>query len=87
MSTASVAATSGAPAGFLLRLVASIIDGVILSIVVFLLSMVLGFVFGMNGIMMATIVLMLLGLLPLIAGNLAMMLVFFRAARELQSPA
>jgi hypothetical protein len=40
-----------------------------------------------GGIMMATIVLMLLGLLPLIAGNVAMMLVFFRGARELQGPA
>ncbi|MDH4554814.1 hypothetical protein E8F11_06420 [Pseudomonas sp. BN417] len=40
-----------------------------------------------GGIMMATIVLMLLGLLPLIASNVAMMLVFFRAARELQSAA
>ncbi|AOE86253.1 hypothetical protein [Pseudomonas sp. TCU-HL1] len=40
-----------------------------------------------GGIMMATIVLMLLGLLPLIAGNVAMMLVFFRGARELQPDA
>ncbi len=38
-----------------------------------------------GGIMMATIVLMLLGLLPLIAANVAMVLVFFRAARELQA--
>ncbi|MFZ6046523.1 hypothetical protein ACFW0H_10390 [Pseudomonas sp. CR3202] len=38
-----------------------------------------------GGIMMATIVLMMLGLLPLIAANVAMVLVFFRAARELQA--
>lgn len=45
---------------------------------------VMGWLDLVGGIMMATIVLMLLGLLPLIAGNLAMMLVFFRGARELE---
>ncbi|MHC5349789.1 hypothetical protein [Metapseudomonas furukawaii] len=38
-----------------------------------------------GGIMMASIVLMLVGLLPLVGANLAMMLVFFRAARELDA--
>lgn len=40
-----------------------------------------------GGIMLATIVLMMLGLLPLIASSVAMMLVFFRGARELESAA
>lgn len=56
MSMASAAPGSGAPAGFLLRLVAAIIDGVILTIVVFVLSVILGFVMGMNGILIATII-------------------------------
>lgn len=56
MSMASAASGSGAPAGFLLRLVASIIDGVILTIVVFVISVILGFVLGMEGVLIATIV-------------------------------
>jgi len=56
MSMASAAPGPGAPAGFLLRLVASIIDGVILSIVVFVLSLILGFVMGMEGVLIATII-------------------------------
>jgi uncharacterized RDD family membrane protein YckC len=61
MSMASATPASGAPAGFLLRLVASIIDSVILGIVVFLLSMVLGAVMGMEGIVMATIIAYVIG--------------------------
>lgn len=48
---------------------------------------VMGWLDLVGGIMMATIVLMMLGLLPLIAGNVAMMLVFFRGARELEPAA
>ena len=61
MSTASVAPASGSPAGFLLRLVASIIDSVILGIIVFLISMVLGMVLGMDGVVMATIIAYVIG--------------------------
>lgn len=48
---------------------------------------VMGWLDLVGGIMMATIVLMMLGLLPLIAANLALMLVFFRGARELEPTA
>jgi len=61
MTTATVTTASGAPAGFLLRLVAAIIDGVILTIVVFVLSLVLGFFMGMDGIVMATFIAYVVG--------------------------
>ncbi|MDH4582986.1 hypothetical protein E8F20_14085 [Pseudomonas sp. BN415] len=48
---------------------------------------VMGWLDLVGGIMMATIVLMMLGLLPLIASNVALMLVFFRGARELEPAA
>lgn len=44
---------------------------------------VMGWLDLVGGVMMATIVLMMLGLFPLVAANIAMMLVFFRGAREL----
>jgi len=56
MSMASAAPGPGAPAGFLLRLVASIIDAVILTIIIFVISFVLGLVLGMNGVVTATII-------------------------------
>ncbi len=61
MSMASAAPASGAPAGFLLRLVATIIDSVILAIIVFVISFVLGAILGMEGITIATIVAYLAG--------------------------
>lgn len=61
MSMASAAPASGAPAGFLLRLVASIIDSVILAIIIFVISFVLGMVLGMNGIVLATIISYVIG--------------------------
>ncbi|BAN49479.1 hypothetical protein [Metapseudomonas resinovorans] len=45
---------------------------------------VMGWLDLVGGIMMATIVLMLIGVLPLIAANVALMLVFFRGAKELR---
>ncbi|MGE0154872.1 MAG: RDD family protein [Reyranellaceae bacterium] len=56
MTMASAAPASGSPAGFLLRLVAAIIDSVILTIIVFVISFVLGFALGMDGVLVATIV-------------------------------
>lgn len=61
MTTANVATASGAPAGFLLRLVAAIIDGIILGIVVGIITAILMSLLGAQSMVMVFVVSYIIG--------------------------